>query len=201
MPCRVLNWWTSDDSETEELHEVLVLEEETPCPIEFQTIRKAQEQELRNLDSRSCDPPGRRLHSPKWFFKQKAYGSIRLWVTRDDKICIPTSLQRSLVEWYHKMLCHPGEQRLAETLVMRFFWAGLRAQVRNFLCSHCDICQRFKAQRKQYGTIPLMVARDKPWETVAVLDLIGPWTIPRPISVRRRRGPRSRLVDTDVGLR
>jgi hypothetical protein len=33
-------------------------------------------------------------------------------VTKDDKIVIPTSLQRKATEWYHTHLLHPGETRL-----------------------------------------------------------------------------------------
>ena len=30
-------------------------------------------------------------------------------ICRNNKICLPQSLQKKTVEWYHEMLCHPGE--------------------------------------------------------------------------------------------
>ena len=29
-------------------------------------------------------------------------------ICRNNKICLPTALQKKTVEWYHEMLCHPG---------------------------------------------------------------------------------------------
>ena len=33
-------------------------------------------------------------------------------IYRNIKICLPAALQNKTVDWYHKMLCHPGETRL-----------------------------------------------------------------------------------------
>ena len=30
-------------------------------------------------------------------------------ICRNNKICLPTALQKKTVEWYHEMLCRPGE--------------------------------------------------------------------------------------------
>ena len=30
-------------------------------------------------------------------------------IFRNNKICLPTALQKKTVDWYHEMLCHPGE--------------------------------------------------------------------------------------------
>ena len=30
-------------------------------------------------------------------------------ICRNNKICLPTALQKKTVEWYYEMLCHPGE--------------------------------------------------------------------------------------------
>ena len=32
-------------------------------------------------------------------------------ICRNNKICLPTALQKKTVEWYHEMLRHPGETR------------------------------------------------------------------------------------------
>ena len=37
-------------------------------------------------------------------------------ICRNNKICLPTALQKKNVEWYHEMLCHPGETRTEHTI-------------------------------------------------------------------------------------
>ena len=32
-------------------------------------------------------------------------------IFRNNKICLPTALQKKTVDWYHEMICHPGETR------------------------------------------------------------------------------------------
>ena len=50
-------------------------------------------------------------------------------ICRNNKICLPTALQKKTVEWYHEMLCHPGETRKEHTLRQRFDWRGPRTTV------------------------------------------------------------------------
>ena len=42
----------------------------------------------------------------------------------------------------------------------------------------CDLCQRFKKQKKSYGHLPPKDAEATPWRILCV-DLIGPYTISR----------------------
>ena len=37
-------------------------------------------------------------------------------ICRNNKIFLPTALQKKTVEWYHEMLCHPGETRTEHTI-------------------------------------------------------------------------------------
>ena len=180
---------TDNADDVEELHEVLTLADDEPCPIDYAAIGTAQQSELADPTARGLRP-----RTPHWMWKKATFGTTVLWVTKENKISVPPSLQENMVDWYHEMLSHPGEQRLAETLLMRFNWPGLRVQVKE-LCRRCDACQRFKGQRKQYGTIPLAFQPENPWETVAV-DLIGPWTIPRPRTERKRRGVDLKAIDS-----
>ena len=43
---------------------------------------------------------------------------IRRLICYKGKIVIPKSLQRSIVEWYHNHLCHPGRVRTELTIFL-----------------------------------------------------------------------------------
>ena len=38
-------------------------------------------------------------------------GRVRKLICLNDKIVIPKTLQKHVVQWYHVQLCHPGETR------------------------------------------------------------------------------------------
>ena len=38
----------------------------------------------------------------------------------NNKICLPTALQKKNVDWYHEMICHPGETWTEHTLSHHF---------------------------------------------------------------------------------
>ena len=62
-------------------------------------------------------------------------------ICRNNKICLPTALQKKTVEWYHEMLCHPGEILTEHTLRQHFDWRGLRTTVHD-VCKKCPTCQK-----------------------------------------------------------
>ena len=64
-------------------------------------------------------------------------------ICQNNKICLPTSLQKKTVDWYHEMLCHPGETRTEHTLRQYFDWRGLRTTVHD-VCKKCPTFQRAK---------------------------------------------------------
>ena len=37
-------------------------------------------------------------------------------IFRNNKICLRTALQKKTVDWYHEMLCHPGETRTEHSM-------------------------------------------------------------------------------------
>jgi hypothetical protein len=39
-----------------------------------------------------------------------------------NKIVVPQSLQRQIVDWYHTMLAHPGETLTIKTIEQHFHW-------------------------------------------------------------------------------
>ena len=65
---------------------------------------------------------------------------IRRLICYKGKIVIPNSLQRSIVEWYHNHLCHPGRVRTELTIRKHFYWKNLRETVQA-VCDTCHICQ------------------------------------------------------------
>ena len=41
-------------------------------------------------------------------------------IFRNIKTCLPEALQKKTVDWYHEMLCHPGDTRTEHTLRQHF---------------------------------------------------------------------------------
>jgi hypothetical protein len=70
-------------------------------------------------------------------------GKKRDLICYNDKIAIPTALQKRVVEWYHETLCHPGETRTEATLRQYLWWPNLRNDV-HVVCTKCHICQKTK---------------------------------------------------------
>ena len=95
----------------------------------------------------------------------------------NNKIYVPQSLRKHIVEWYHTVLCHAGETRTEETIKQHMTWPGLREDVRKVIKT-CDQCQRLKKSQKKYGHVPPKEAEVNPWEILQV-DLVGPYTIRR----------------------
>ena len=97
-------------------------------------------------------------------------------ICRRKKICSPTALHRKTVEWYHEMLCHPGETQTEHTIRQHFDWKSFRTTVHD-VCKKCPTCQREKMTNQKYGKLPPKQAETNPWDTLCV-DLIGPYMIP-----------------------
>ena len=98
-------------------------------------------------------------------------------ICREDKICIPSALQKRIADWYHYNLCHPGENRTEQTLRQHFYWRNMRDDVHD-LCKKCKNCQLNKKRHQKYGHLPEKEAEVEPWLTLCV-DLIGPYEIKR----------------------
>ncbi len=88
-----------------------------------------------------------------------------------DKIVVPTSLTKQIVQWYHYLLCHPSINRTEETIGQHFYWLKMREQITNEV-STCAICQTQKKQSKKYGLLPEKDAEAMPQDRLCV-DLIG----------------------------
>ena len=92
-----------------------------------------------------------------------------------NKVYVPKSVSNDIIQWYHTMLCHPGEQRLLQTLKQNFIWPKMQSHIHEFTKS-CDVCQKRKSNRKSYGKLPISDIHITPWKTVCV-DLIGPYSL------------------------
>jgi RNase H-like domain found in reverse transcriptase/Reverse transcriptase (RNA-dependent DNA polymerase)/Integrase zinc binding domain len=138
-------------------------------PLKFSTIYKAQKAD-KYLQRHSG--------SDKFHFNTFRGGdNTHTLICHKGKIVVPKSLQKHLVEWYHRTLCHPGMTRSEQTIRQHFWWKTLREDVQKE-CSTCDICQRTKVKNSKYGKLPEKEAEINPWEKLCV-DMIGPYTIKR----------------------
>jgi hypothetical protein len=70
-----------------------------------------------------------------------------------DKIVVPQSLQRQIVDWYPMMLAHPSKTRTIKTIEQHFHWQTLSCNVKQFIQTH-QTCQHYKQQCKNYGHLP-----------------------------------------------
>ena len=71
-------------------------------------------------------------------------------IHKNNRILVPQSKQQRVLDWYHKILIHPGEKRKIETIKLDFTWNGLNKQVKQLVktCHECQICKR--AGKKKY---------------------------------------------------
>ena len=96
-------------------------------------------------------------------------------ITYNGKIVVPQLLQKRMLQWYHSYLLHPGQERTQATIQQHFYWPNMRVDIQSHVKS-CDICQKYKRQKKKYGHLPPKKAEAEPWEILCV-DLIGPYKI------------------------
>jgi hypothetical protein len=139
-------------------------------PIRYRDIAKAQaknrhlKRKLETIDS----------YSETTF---RGGDKSHILICKNGKIAIPKPLQRKIVDWYHEMLCHPGETRTEQTIRQHFDWKGLRKTVHD-ICSKCPTCQKAKVTNQKYGKLPAKQAKENPWDTLCV-DLLGPYKLKR----------------------
>jgi len=139
-------------------------------PMRLSTLQRAQQADTELLNKVKADRSKR--YSITAF---RGGGRKRLLITLHKKIVVPKVLQRSIVQWYHINLCHPGETRTEQTIRQHFTWTNLRATVHD-ICSKCATCQTTKRSTQQYGLLPAKQADINPWDKLCV-DMIGPYTI------------------------
>lgn len=89
------------------------------------------------------------------------------------KIVIPVRHINPVLEWFHRVLNHPGATRMYRTMGIHFFFPNMKSIVEEY-CKTCNICQRVKGPFPKLGQLPMKTPESNPWEEVQV-DLIGPW--------------------------
>ena len=71
-------------------------------PIHYRDIAKAQETDVK-LQQRLV------LHKDYTLDTFRGGDKDHRLICWNNKICLPAALQKKTVDWYHDMLCHPGE--------------------------------------------------------------------------------------------
>ena len=51
----------------------------------------------------------------------------------EGKILVPSASQDQVLDWYHKLLVHPGMHQIYETIKLSFYWPGLKKDVKTFI--------------------------------------------------------------------
>jgi len=96
-------------------------------------------------------------------------------ITWNDRIVVPKSLQKKIVEWYHSILLHPGETRMELTIGQHYYWTNMKQTIKH-VCGRCHVCQKTKPKTIKYGKLPEKDPEVIPWQKLCI-DLIGPYTI------------------------
>ena len=92
-----------------------------------------------------------------------------------NKIFVPKKLRKRILDWYHKLLCHPGIDQMRKLIQSLFVWPKMDKEIQEF-CLTCQICQLAKQERKKYGKLLLKAVEESMWKRVNV-DLWGPKTV------------------------
>jgi hypothetical protein len=141
------------------------IEDNWSFPISITLIKSFQQKDLKLTRKAESDDPAYTI-SP---FRGGAV------ICHNNKVVIPIQLRTHVVNWYHEMLCHPGEKRTEETIRQHLTWPGLKTDVQKCV-KGCPNCQKGKKQKKKYGHVPPKLAKSQPWEHLCV-DMIGPYQI------------------------
>lgn len=98
---------------------------------------------------------------------------IRGRVEEDDwRICVPSEMTSSLIDFIHHYLGHVGVYKTVTYLRRYFYWRSMSREVK-YLIKTCDLCQRVKCiNYSMQGEYEMVQARE-PGDLVAV-DFYGP---------------------------
>ena len=105
-------------------HKLFALDESdiAEYPLSYKLLMKYQQKDKNLLNKLKTES----LYETKEY---RTAGKVHTLITKDNKICVPGPLQKPIVNWYHKQLCHPGVTRTELTVCQRFIWGGLTITV------------------------------------------------------------------------
>ena len=160
----------------EDLFDMQRLPTEFYAPLTFKAIGKAQAQDkwVKQLRQQTPERLGKMFEDIGKKEGKDEVTTILDPVTGISRIVIPQAVRARLMEWYHTMLVHPGENRLYNTLHQHYTWPSMMKDIKAYLKT-CDACQRGKRGQRGMGKLPLKDVETEPWKDIA-LDLAGPWT-------------------------
>ena len=140
-------------------------------PVNFENIAQLQQQDQDLLPLADRDDFQIQVFNGQELISHRVRGQWR--------IVLPQAIIKDTISWYHSVLGHCGETRLAASLRKHFWFPDLLDKIKAFV-STCDQCQRNKLPGPGYGHLPPRNDTAQLWEEVAV-DLIGPWKIELPM--------------------
>ena len=77
------------------------------------------------------------------------------------------------MQFYHESIGHPGAQRMADTIAIKYWWPRFRDDVQDYV-NQCRFCLRRKPARGAAVPIQEYTGPNHPWERVH-MDLTGPF--------------------------
>ena len=86
---------------------------DSPYPIRYHDISKAQKTDAK-LKQKLVS------HNDYTLDTFRGGDQNHRLICQNSKICLPAALQKKTVEWYHEMLCHPGETRTEHNIRQHF---------------------------------------------------------------------------------
>ena len=103
---------------------VMTMEEvdESSYPLDLKSMRTAQldDENLVRIVRNHLSGSGKN----DTVYTYKTVEDVQL-IHKNNCILVPRSKQQSVIDWYHTILVHPGEQRMIETIKLVFTWSGL----------------------------------------------------------------------------
>ena len=134
-------------------------------PLDPEKIIKAQE---------ACEDCRKEINLNPGKYEGNPADGIPFRVANNNRpLLVPTSLREDILTWTHKMLGHPGRQKLHLTLKDILYWPHMFADI-EALTAKCQLCQQVKDSQHAQGTLNMTNEQAQPWEIVSV-DLIGPF--------------------------
>ena len=122
--------------------------------------------QLRGMDVDS------RIKVGKYWYKLECGFLARLCHEGAWRVCVPSSLQVTMIWYHHKALGHFGSSKVLFAVQQHFIWKNMGRQIRKVLAS-CDSCQRCKCPTRFLEGPRQMVITEKPRDLLCV-DLYGP---------------------------